>query len=112
MEVRWVCLLDIPTFYDDFGRLVLESEWMLADMLRRAEAGAAFAQTIAPRDTEAFADSIKGVAVIRPATGPYKRRAVGRVIAEDQDAFQIEHGTRDTPAHRTLGRCLDIMRTA
>lgn len=89
--------------YDAFGKHVLEAEWMVAEMLRRAELGAAAAIAAAPRDTDAYADSISAVAGIRPARGRYKRRAVGRVVADDPAAFQIEHGTQKTPPHRTLG---------
>lgn len=89
--------------FQAFGRYVLSADWMVADMLARAEAGATAARAAAPRDTTAYADSIEAEAGIRPATGRYKQRAVGRVIARDPDSFQIEHGTRKTPAHRTLG---------
>lgn len=96
--------------YEAFGKHVLEAEWMVADMLRRAELGAAAAKATAPKDTTAYTDSIEAEAGIRPATGRYKRRAVGRVVANDPAAFQIEHGTKKTPAHRTLGSVLPVMR--
>jgi tetrahydromethanopterin S-methyltransferase subunit E len=90
--------------YDAFSRLVLTADWMIAEMGRRAALGAAAAVAGAPEDTGDFAASITSEAEIRPARGRYKRRAVGRVVASDPAAFQIEHGTKDTPAHRTLGR--------
>lgn len=89
--------------YEAFGRHVLEADWMVAEMLRRAQLGEAAAVAAAPRESGAYADSITSEATIRPARGRYKRRAVGRVIATDPAAFQIEHGTEKTPPHRTLG---------
>ena len=101
-------------FYAAFDREVLAAAWMQAEMLRRAQAGAAFAQGIAPRRTGAYADSIGADVYVRrlPGLDGASGRAVGRVTATDPAAFQIEHGTQTSPAHRTLGRALDVMRDA
>lgn len=101
-------------FYDAFDREVLAAAWMQAEMLRRAQAGAAHAEGIAPRRTGRYADSIGADVYVRrlPGVDGKSGRAVGRVTATDPAAFQIEHGTKDTPAHRTLGRALDVMREA
>lgn len=100
--------------YDAFDREVLIAPWMVAEMLRRAEAGARFAQSIAPRRSGNYARSIKPDVYIRriPVLDGKVGRAVGRVTAHDPDAFQIEFGTKDTPAHRTIGKSLSAMRTA
>lgn len=100
--------------YEAFGKAVLSAPWMVAEMDRRAAAGAARARAVAPVDETGdhpgrYRDSITHESGIREETGRYKSRAVGRVIAADPAAFHIEFGTSDTPAHRTLGQALDAM---
>lgn len=102
-----------------FGAQVLAVDWMVQLMLRQAEKGAEHARSIAPYDESRppnelhYVDSIEADVYVRRVPGldtPGPGRAVGRVTANDAIASIIEHGTRRTPAHRTLGRSLDAMR--
>lgn len=102
-----------------FGAQVLASDWMQAEMLRRAKLGAAYAESIAPYDESRpageihYRDTIEADVYVRRIPGldtPGPGRAVGRVTANHPAADVIEHGTSKTPAHRTLGRSLDVMK--
>ena len=98
-------------FDADFSGIgdMLCSPEMQADMRARAERVAARAQATAPYD----ADSKDGThyrdafSVESGVTAGKSRRAYGSVTNDDGAAFQIEHGTKKTPKHRTLGRALD-----
>jgi len=98
-------------FDADYGGIgdMLCSPEMQADMRARAERVAARAQATAPYD----ADSKDGThyrdafSVESGVTAGKSRRAYGSVTNDDGAAFQIEHGTKKTPKHRTLGKALD-----
>lgn len=95
-----------------FGAQVLAAGWMQELMLAQAQKGAAFAKSIAPVETGHFANSIEADVYVRRLPRidtPGPGRAVGRVTANDPRAEWIELGTSKTPAHRTLGRSLDVM---
>lgn len=72
------------------------------DALRRARQGAAYARDIAPKRSGRYASSIRATLAIRARDG----RVVGVIYSDDVAAFQIEFGTSDTPAHRTLRRAM------
>lgn len=91
--------------YKGIGEM-LTAEWMQAAMLARAEAGKAYAEGIAPRRTGKYAGSFEASAGVRDGA---RRRAYGRLANTDSKALHLEFGTEDTPAHRTLGKALDIM---
>jgi hypothetical protein len=91
---------------------MLNADFMAAEMLARAERGKAFAESTAPFDATSkdgghYRDSFTVAAGTRG--GPKADRAFGRVTNTDEAAFFIEVGTRDTPAHHTLGKALDVM---
>jgi hypothetical protein len=95
--------------YRGLGEL-LKSPEMEAEMLRRAEAVKARAESTAPfdpksRDGTHYRDAFR-VESSRDG-GQHHDRAVARVVNDDPAAFQIEYGTSDTPRHRTLGKALD-----
>lgn len=82
-------------------RELLASGMLAGDMLRRAEQGAAYARTIAPKRSTDYARSI-GATLGVDEDG----RVIGVIYSDDAAAFSIETGTRTTPAHRTLRRAM------
>jgi hypothetical protein len=97
--------------YVALSREMLTSDWMRALMLRKAQAGADFARSIAPRDTDHWADSFSAsTAVVPSPRGDHGLMVVGRVTSDDPAGMHIELGTAHTPKHRTLGRSLGAMR--
>lgn len=100
--------------YAAFGRQVLASEAMVAEMAKRAEKIKAAAEADAPvledgphpgRYKAAFAVS-SGVKESKKG----RRRAFGRVTNDAPEARWVEYGTTHNPRHRTLGRALDAGR--
>jgi hypothetical protein len=79
---------------------LLRSPAMVAEMLRRVEKAKALAEVIAPRQSGNYGKSFKATAVKRG--GINKDRACGRLTNVDLASLQIEFGTKDTPAHRTM----------
>jgi len=99
-------------FDADFSGIgdMLCSPEMQADMRARAERVAARAQATAPYDADSkdgthYRDAFSVESGVRGAGR--SRRAYGEVSNDDAAAFQIEHGTKKTPKHRTLGKALD-----
>lgn len=94
-------------YYDGIGEM-LRAEYMQADMDRRAELGKEFAEAAAPYDaTDSDGDHYRDHFHVEH--GERKDRASARLVNDHKAAFQIEVGTSDTPAHRTLTRALDVM---
>jgi hypothetical protein len=99
--------------YKSFGDAVLRSEWMQAEMLRRAEAVKAAAEGDAPvgdpkKDPHSgrYKASFRAEAGIRkPSQG--SRRAVGRVINDSPEAPAVEFGTRNNEARHVMTSALD-----
>jgi hypothetical protein len=91
--------------YDGIGDM-LTATWMQAAMRARAGAGKAHAESIAPRRTGEYARSFRVTSGVRQGK---TRRAFGRLESTDGKALHLEFGTEDTPAHRTLGKALDVM---
>lgn len=79
---------------------MLRSPEMVAEMLRRAEKARTLAEVIAPRHTGHYSTSFTASAVKRG--GIHHDRACGILRNTDLAALQIEFGTKDTPAHRTM----------
>jgi len=101
----------MASFNADFrgiGEMLCSPE-MQADMKARAERVAARAQATAPYDPDSkdgthYRDAFTVESGVQAGK---TRRAYGKVTNDDPAAFYIEHGTGDTPKHRTLGRALD-----
>ena len=94
--------------YSGIGDMLCSPE-MQADMKARAERVKARAEATAPYDANSkdgthYRDAFS---VESGVTTGKTRRAYGSVTNDDAAAFQIEHGTKNTPKHRTLGRALD-----
>lgn len=90
---------------------MLNDPFMVAAMTARAEHGKTFAEATAPYDPTSPGPHYRDSFVVTAGAhgGPRKNRAYGRLSNEDPDAFWIEVGTHDTPAHHTLARALDVM---
>lgn len=93
-----------------FDDEVLCAPFMVAEMAARAARGKAAAEAVAP-DAAPLGVGFKYSFVVESGVRKRKtRRAFGRVTNTDPDAVYIEFGTKDTPAHRTLGKAADAMR--
>lgn len=95
--------------YRGIGEM-LRADFMLADMVRRAEEVKATAESIAPvyeqgRHPGRYKAAFRVEA--DPRGGHRHDRAVGRVVNDSPEAFIVEYGNRNTPRHRTLGKALD-----
>jgi len=102
------------TFKADYKQIgdMLCSEWMLAEMVRRAEQVAAVARADTPVDETGphpgrARDSVQVRGYIRPGRS---RRAVGRAEGTAQEWLYIEYGTRHQEARHVFGRALDAAR--
>lgn len=94
--------------YTGIGRMLV-SEAMQAEMHRRASRVKEAAESAAPYDAaDKDGDHYRDHFTVSSGVQEHKtRRAVGTVTNDHPAAFQIEVGTKDTPAHRTLTRALD-----
>lgn len=89
---------------------MLRSDFMVAEMRKRAEKVRAQAEATAPVDTGGphpgrYKGSFAVESGIRSQDGD--RRAYGRVTNDAPEAFFVEFGTKNNPRHRTLGKALD-----
>jgi hypothetical protein len=89
---------------------MLRSDFMEAEMARRAGKVLAVCEATAPYDPAIdgdvhYRDQFR-VESTR-AGGVHKDRAEATVINDHPASFQIEMGTGDTPKHRTMGRAID-----
>jgi hypothetical protein len=82
-------------------RKLMTSPQMQALLVARAEAGAAHARSIAPRQSGDYADSIKVTS--RRRGGPRNNRAEARITATVPYANDVE------VRHRVLGRTVDVI---
>jgi hypothetical protein len=97
--------------YAGIGEMLV-SGFMQAHMRARAEKVAALAQQIAPYDPDSkdgthYRDAFEVSSGVREGR---TRRAYGRVENHDDAAFYVEYGTKNNPAHHTLGKALDAAR--
>jgi hypothetical protein len=95
-------------FYDAFGKEVLQADFMVADMQRRAQAILARGQEIAPvgdPETDPHSGRYKASFYIadEKLTGGKTKRAVGRVGNSSPDAVLVEY----VDGHHTLAKALD-----
>jgi hypothetical protein len=95
--------------YTGIGEM-LRSEFMEAEMLRRASKVLAVCEATAPYDPDPdgdvhYRDAFR-VESSR-AGGVHKDRAEAKVVNDHPKSFQIEMGTGDTPKHRTMGKAID-----
>jgi hypothetical protein len=93
--------------YRAFGKLVLQSPAMVAEMRKRAERIKERAEATAP-DAPPYGEGYKYRFSVSSGIRKGKTtRAYGRVTNDDPAARFIEFGTEDTPRHRTLGKAMD-----
>lgn len=93
--------------YSGIGEL-LRSDFMQAEMRRRAEKVKALAESTAP-DAPPYGVGYKYQFEVTSGIKTSKRgtkRAYGRVTNHSEHAIWVEFGGENTPAHRTLGRAL------
>lgn len=105
-------MVDYRFDYEAFGVHVLNAAWMVEEMRRRAEAGKAFAEAIAPFDADDpdgqhYRDAFEADA--HPYGGVHHDRAVGILRNTDNAARIVEYGNSKTPEHATLRKALDVM---
>lgn len=93
--------------YEGIGEL-LRSDFLQAEMKRRALKVQAFAEATAPDHVPYGVgykyefETTSGVKTSKKDT----RRAFGRVTNHSDHAIWVEYGGQHTPAHRTLGKAL------
>jgi len=92
---------------------MLNADFMVADMLGRAEKVKAAAEAAAPFDPNSkdgghYKDSFSATAAAHG--GVKKDRASGTVTNTDEAAFYIEYGNVHVTKRRTLGTALDAAR--
>lgn len=92
---------------------MLNADFMVADMLGRAEKVKTAAEAAAPFDPNSkdgghYKDSFTASAAAHG--GAKKDRAVGTVTNTDEAAFFIEFGNVNIAKHRVLGKSLDAAR--
>lgn len=98
--------------YAAFDRVVLCGGFMVAEMLRRAEAVKARAEVTAPYDPNDpdlihYRDHFTAEAFVGESEN-HTIRAIGRVSNDDMPTAEfVEFGTVHNPRHRTLGNALD-----
>lgn len=91
-----------------FGRVVLSSARMKAEMKRRASLVRAQAIATAPVYSGTYKKSFPPVEVGVRAVPPFRtKRAYARVANTARHALHVEYGAQRTPRHRTLGKALD-----
>lgn len=98
---------DVTVYYEGVGEM-LRSDFIQAEMRRRASLGKDFAEATAPYDP-ASTDGPHYKELFRVEDTPRKDRACASLVNDDPAALHIEFGTSDTPAHHTLTRALDVM---
>ena len=90
---------------------IMNSPEMLAMLMRRARAGRAFAESIAPVYSGTFKRSF--VVEGRTHAGSKADRAEARLINTSDDAVFVEYGGgatgRNTPAHHVLARTVSFI---
>ena len=98
--------------YDGIGAMLCSPE-MQAHMLERATKGMAFAVADAPVfEKGPHPGRYKGAFHVQAGIQRHKtRRAYGLLYNDSPEAFYVEFGTENNPAHHTLTRALDAMRS-
>lgn len=86
---------------------IMNGPEMVALLRKRAEAGMAFAESIAPRRTGAYSASFQ----VDTSThaGPNHDRAEARLVNTSDHAVYVEHGGQGTPAYKVLARTVDVI---
>ena len=95
--------------YAGIGEM-LRSEFMEAEMRRRAELVKGVCEATAPYDPDPDGDvHYRDAFRVDSARdgGVHKDRAEARVVNDHPKSFQIEMGTGETPKHRTMGKAID-----
>lgn len=93
-----------------FRKLVLNAPWMVEEMRSRAEAGKAFAVSVAP-DAPPYGEGYIASFEVESGTGGgvHHDRAYAELRNTDDAARYIEFGTERTHAHHVLTRAADVM---
>jgi hypothetical protein len=92
--------------YEGIGKMLC-APYMVGAMHVRAEAVAERARAIAPKRSGHYSRSFRVSSGVREGK---TRRAYGRVTNTASYAIEIEYGTENTPAHRTLRTALDVVK--
>jgi len=93
-----------------FRELVLNAEWMVAEMAARAERGKEFAMSVAP-DAPPYGEGYIASFEVESGRdgGIHGDRAYGRLSNGDDAARYVEFGTPTIQPHHVLTRALDAM---
>lgn len=100
--------------YTGIGEMLV-APFMVEAMRARAEKAKVFAEEIAPVYDGSGRDDHRGryKASFSVSAGVHEhktRRAYGRVTNDSPEAFFVEYGTRNNPAHHVLLKSIDAMR--
>jgi hypothetical protein len=103
----------MATFTPDYNGIgqMLRSDFIEAEMFRRAKKVLEAAEAAAPYDPKSithYRDAFR--LQVNSRGGVHHDRAVASVVNDDPAAFFIEYGTSKTPQHRTLRNALDAAR--
>jgi hypothetical protein len=93
-----------------FRRNLLNAPWMVQLMRARAEAGKAYAESVAP-DAPPYGEGYIASFEVDAGTdgGVHRDRAYGRLRNTSPHARYIEHGTERARAHHVLAAAMDVM---
>lgn len=85
---------------------LMTSPQMLAFLLTRAQAGLAYAQAVAPRESGDYAEAFE-IGRARRRGGPRKNRAEVELVNTSDHASAVEW--TNSGGHRVLGRTVDVI---
>jgi hypothetical protein len=97
--------------YRGIGEMLC-SDWMVDEMHRRAERAKVLAEIIAPVDPDSpHAGRYKASFHVESGVQHRKTsRAYDRLINDAPEAFFVEYGTKNNPAHHVMMKALDALR--
>jgi len=93
-----------------FREHLLNAEWMVAEMDRRAQAGYELARSIAP-DAPPYGEGYVASFLITSGRdgGIHHDRAYAELVNYSPHARYVEFGSEHNEAHHVLGRAMDAM---
>lgn len=93
-----------------FRKNLLQADWMVAEMRRRAERGKAFAENIAP-DAEPYGEGYIASFKIRTRKrgGHNNNRAEALLVNTSPHAFYVEYGTHRQRGHYIMTGAMIVM---
>lgn len=93
-----------------FEEHVLNAEWMVAEMVRRAEKGHKFAESIAPDAPPIGEGYIKSFVIFSGTHGgQHDDRAYAELANYSDHAVYVEFGTEKMDGQHVLAKALDVM---